>query len=111
MNTFPSSSGNARASVVNRVHRVVREQALEMQAQRQHKRGLWIPLGISSVLLTVVCYAVWMIMDADDVTPSGVPDASAQMMIMLMWFLPVTALAMGTVWVRRNRRNTREVSR
>lgn len=111
MSTFSPLNGNARASVVNRVHRVIREQALEMQAQKKKKRSLVIPLAVSSVLLSVVCYAVWAILDADDMTPSGVPDASAQMMIMLMWFLPVTALAMGVVWMRRARRNSHEVQR
>ena len=45
----------ARAVVVNRTHRVVREQALEMQQNKQRSRSLWVPLGICSTLLLVMC--------------------------------------------------------
>jgi len=103
MNTFANDNGNARASVVNRTHRVIREQALSMRAQQERKRSLWVPLGIFSVLLPILCYAAWAVLDGYDLTPDGVPDASDQLMVFMVWLLPVTALAMGTIWFRRVR--------
>ena len=93
----------ARAAVVNRTHRVVREQALTMREQKRRSRSLWIPLGICSILLLVICYAVWGMLDGYDLTPNGVPDASDQMVVLLLWFLPVTAALLGMAWFRRGR--------
>ena len=93
----------ARAKVVNRTHRIVREQALTMQEQRARSRSLWVPLAICSVLLLTVCYSIWGMLDGYDLTSSGVPDASDQMMVLLLWSLPVTALLLGLVWLRRGR--------
>jgi hypothetical protein len=95
--------GGARAQVVNRTHRVVREQALVMREQKSQKRSLWAPVLICSSMLLVICYAVWGMMDGYDVTPTGIPDASDQMMILLLWSLPVTAFVLGLVWIRRGR--------
>jgi hypothetical protein len=111
MNTFPHDNNNARASVVNRTHRIVREQALDMRAQQERKRSLWVPLGIFSVLLPVICYAVWAVLEGYDLNSDGILDASDQLLIMLMWFLPVTALMLGTIWFRRTRAGSYEVSR
>ena len=95
--------GAARAQVVNRTHRVVREQALTMREHRSRKRSLWAPVIISSSLLLIICYAAWGMMDGYDLTPTGIPDASDQMMILLLWSLPVTAFLLGFVWIRRGR--------
>ncbi len=104
--------GNARAQVVNRTHRVVREQALEMRELRSRTRSLWVPVIISSCLLLIICYAVWGMMDGYDITPTGIPDASDQMMVLLLWSLPLTAFVLGLVWIRRGRnRANREVTR
>jgi hypothetical protein len=102
---FHRDGDGARAEVVNRTHRVVREMALGMREQRRQKRSLWIPLGIFSSLMLVLCYAAWAMFDNYDLTPNGIPDASDQMMILLMWSLPVTAFLLGLVWVRRSRSN------
>ena len=104
--------GGARAQVVNRTHRVVREQALVMRELKSQKRSLWAPVLICSSMLLVICYAVWGMMDGYDVTPTGIPDASDQMMILLLWSLPVTAFVLGLVWIRRGRnRANGEVTR
>jgi hypothetical protein len=94
---------NARASVVNRTHRVIRAEALTMQEQKQKKRSLWAPIAIVSALLLVCCYAMWSILGAYDITPNGVPDASDQLLILLLWSLPVTLLILGAVWFKRGR--------
>ena len=94
----------ARAAVVNRTHRVVREQALRMREQRHRSRGLWAPLLICSVLLVVICYAAWCVLAGYDLTPTSIPDASDQVLILLLlWSLPVAAVALGLVWFRRSR--------
>jgi hypothetical protein len=95
--------GNARSVIVNRTHRVVRAEAMTRQEQKQRSRGLWVPLGIFSALMIAICYAVWSVLDGYDLTPNGVPDASDQMMLLLLWSLPVTALVLGLVWLRRGR--------
>ncbi len=98
-----TKSTGARAVVVNRTHRVVREQALTMQEQKRKSRGLWVPLTIFSILMLVLCYAIWGMLDGYNLTPNGIPDASDQMMILLLWSLPVTAVVLGLVWVKRGR--------
>lgn len=105
-------NGNARAQVVNRTHRVVREKALEMREMRSRTRSLWVPMVICSCMLLLICYAVWGMMDGYDITPTGIPDASDQMMVLLLWSLPLTAFVLGLVWIRRGRnRANREVTR
>ena len=104
--------GNARAQVVNRTHRVVREQALDMRELQSRQRSLWVPVIICSSLLLIICYAVWGMMDGYDVTPTGIPDAIDQMMVLLLWSLPVTAFVLGLVWFPRGRsRANNEVTR
>jgi hypothetical protein len=100
------TANGARGRVVNRTHRVVREQALNLQEQRQKSRSLWVPLTIFSILMIVICYAIWGMMDGYDVPSNGIPDASEQMMMMLMWSLPVTAAVLGLVWFKRGRNRT-----
>jgi hypothetical protein len=93
----------ARASVVNRTHRVIREQALEMREKRERRRSLWVPIAIFSVLLPVICWAVWFLMDAYDITPNGIPDASDQLLLLMVWSLPLTIVLFGLVWFQRQR--------
>jgi hypothetical protein len=93
----------ARSEVVNRVHRIVREQAIEMREQKARSRSLLAPIATCSVLLLIFCYSIWYTFDAYDATPTGVPDASDQLTVFLAWSLPVTAVALALVWFRRNR--------
>ena len=95
--------GSARAAVVNRTHRVVRDEALRMREQRSRRRSLLAPLLICSALLLLICYAVWALMAGYDLTPTGVPDASDQMLLLLVWSLPVTMVVLGLIWLRRRR--------
>jgi hypothetical protein len=96
-------SGGARAVVVNRTHRVVREQALTLQEQKQKSRSLWVPLAIISILMVVTCYAIWGMLDGYELAPNGVPDASDQIMLLMLWSLPVTVLVLGLTWIKRGR--------
>ncbi len=96
-------TGGARAVVVNRTHRVVREQALNLREQKEKSRSLWVPLAIVSILLVVTCYAIWGMLDGYELTPNGVPDAGDQLMVLMLWSLPVTALILGLTWIKRGR--------
>jgi hypothetical protein len=105
----------ARASVVNRTHRVVRERAKTMAARRSQVRSLWIPLAICSALLVILSTAVWSLLEqydvvanevnavASEVSPSGAPDASNQFLVLMMWFLPVSMALLALVLLRRAR--------
>jgi hypothetical protein len=98
----------ARASVVNRTHRVVRERARTLAARRSRIRSLWIPLAVCSALLVIICTAVWSALDAYDVTPTGVPDASNQFLVLCLWFFPVSMALLALVLFRFARK--REVT-
>ena len=93
----------ARSVIVNRTHRVVREQALALQAQKQRTRSLWVPVAICSTLLLITCYAAWALLDGYDLVANGVLDGSYQMLVFLAWSLPVTILVVGLVWMQRVR--------
>jgi hypothetical protein len=99
-----TADGNARASVVNRTHRVVRERATTMAAQRSRVRSLWIPLAICSSLLVIICTAVWTALDAYDAVPGGPPDASNQFLVLCLWFLPVSMALLALVLFQRARK-------
>jgi hypothetical protein len=97
-------SAPARASLVNRTHRVVRERARSIAAHRSRIRSLWIPLAVCSSLLIILSTAVWSILDQYDVSPTGLPDASNQFLVLLMWFLPVSMALLALVLFRRARK-------
>ncbi|WP_211256277.1 hypothetical protein [Edaphobacter aggregans] len=103
----------ARASIVNRTHRVVRERAKQMSARRNKFRSLWAPLAVCASLLVILVTAVWSLLDQYDLTPNGMPDASDQFAVLLVWFLPVSGALLAMVWFRRthSRRGGREVVR
>jgi hypothetical protein len=98
----------ASASLVNRTHRVVRERAKTVAARRRRVRSLWIPLAVCSSLFVIICTAVWSALDAYDVTPNGVPDASNQFLVLCLWFFPVSMALLALVLFRRARK--REVA-
>jgi hypothetical protein len=101
---FANLDTSARASVVNRTHRVVRERAKTIAARRSRIRSLWIPVGVCSSLLVILCTAVWSVLDAYDVTPTGVPDASNQFLVLCLWFFPVSMALLAVVLFRRGRK-------
>jgi hypothetical protein len=110
----PADMGNARAGVVNRTHRILRDEALKMREKKEKSRSLWVPLGIFSILMLVLCYSIWFVLDGYDLTPSGVPDASDQMMLLVLWSLPVTCVLLGVAFLKRGRGlfgSSNEVSR
>jgi hypothetical protein len=104
----------ARASVVNRTHRVVRQRAKLMQARRSHVRGLMVPLILCSILLILTAVAVWsglyQTQAAEaaeavqaDVAALAASDANNHFLVMLLWFVPVSIVLLGTLLIRRAR--------
>jgi len=91
----------ASASMVNRTHRIIRERAANMQAQRSKFRGLVFPLVISAGLLLAVVCAAWVMLDEYDVAPIGLPDASQQLLVFILWCLPISAAVLAIVAFRR----------
>ena len=102
--------GNARASRVNRTHRVVQERAKTIAARRSKIRSLWLPLLLFSVLLVGICIAVWVVVDEYEIaaagTPGGIQAASYQWLVPLFWSIPVSAALLAVVWFRKTRGDT-----
>lgn len=91
----------AGAAMVNRTRRVVRERARTLQVRKRRMRSLYIPLAVSAGLLATVVFAIWSVLLGYDNTYTGLPDSSQQIMVLLMWCLPVSAALLGVVWMRR----------
>ena len=92
----------AGAAMVNRTRRVVRERAHTMQVRKSRVRSLYLPLAVSASLLVAVIFALWSVLGGYDAVPNGLPDASQQIMILLMWCLPISAALLAVVWIRRS---------
>ncbi len=108
-----SLSAAARASVVNRTHRVVRERAQTMAARRNRVRSLWIPVAVCSALLAIFSSSIWSLLGqysdvvADEIgtATAGIPDSSNQFLVLLLWFLPVSLTMLALVMFRRVRKH------
>jgi hypothetical protein len=100
---FAPPTAAARARIVNRTHRIVREQALQMRDQRKRSRSLWVPVAICSALLLVVCCGTWAVLDSNDLNANGILDASDQMILFGVWMLPITLAVLGFLWIQRAR--------
>jgi hypothetical protein len=100
----------ARAGVVNRTHRVVRQRAQVMQARRSRVRSLLVPLIICSVLLLFTCLGLWIGLDQyqaaeiQDVASLAATEASRHFLVVLLWFVPVSLAMLAAVWFRRGHR-------
>lgn len=96
-------NAGATASRVNRTHRVVRERAKLMQDRRNHTRSLWAPMIVCSALLLIVCTAVWSVFEQYEASPTGPAESADHSLVLLLWFLPLSAALLMMVWVRRSR--------
>jgi cytochrome bd-type quinol oxidase subunit 2 len=105
----PTPLAASRASVVNRTHRVVRERARTMQAQRNLNRSLWVPVLIASALVMMLISAFWLVFDEYEIFADSTTDARFHLPILLIWFLPVTGALLITALVRRSRSGSNPV--
>ncbi len=99
--TGDPSSVAASARLVNRTHRIVRERAQSLRSQRSRGRSLWIPMAVSAAFLLILCTAIWSLLDQYEIAPTGIPDASSQIFIFLLWFFPASAAILALAWSRR----------
>ena len=111
------ASAAARASIVNRTLRVVREREVQMQRRKKSRRELVLPLLICSVVLMLVCYAGWVVASGTGFVAVGseieqeagrlftgqTMDTGSPALLLLLWFLPITIATVAVVYVRRNR--------
>ena len=99
----PDVPAAAPAALVNRTHRVVRERARQQSARKRLRKSLWIPLSICSALLIIISTGIWTALAQNDISPTGIPDASGQMLVFLLWFFPVSAALLAMVWFNKTR--------
>ena len=102
----PAMNTAARASTVNRTHRIVREKAKRMEAQRNRVRSLWVPLTVCAALLLIMCSAVWTVLDGYELNPTWIPSSTNQFLILFLWFFPVSMALLVMVWFRRTRKHS-----
>lgn len=100
----------ARAAVVNRTHRVVRQRALAMQKRKRAERDLLVPCLVCSVVLLLIAAAVWTLADEGMTGWEGTlwhriaevgGDAGSTISIVLVWFLPLSVLTAAAVMLRK----------
>jgi hypothetical protein len=96
----------ARTERVNRTHRVVRERAKTLAERRSKIRSLWLPVVIFSLVLVAVCIAVWMVLDEYEIVAAGSQVGSYQVLVPLLWSIPVSAALLAVVWFRQSRSDT-----
>ena len=98
----------ARAGVVNRTHRVVRERARVLQQRQSRVRGLVAPLIVCSVLLLLTGFAIWsglyqyQTSAQADVNALTSTDTGNQLSAVLLWFVPVSITLLAIVLYRRS---------
>jgi hypothetical protein len=117
---FGSVDTGARANVVNRTHRVVRQRAKLMQARRSRVRGLMVPMIICSALLLLIAFAVWSglyqnpanaaeLVQTDVAGPAAATlDANNHSVVALLWFVPACLAVPAMVLYRRRRESAVE---
>ena len=93
--------GAARAAVVNRTRRVVRERATGLRSHRSRMRALSVPLCLCGSLVVILCTAIWSLLSQYEASTTGMPDASNQLVVMLLWFLPALMAILALVYFRR----------
>jgi len=96
----------ASARLVNRTHRVVRERARTMRANRNRMRSLLLPLFLCSSLMILVFSAFWLVLDQYELLASEPSSAhSHHLFLLLLWFVPASGALFAIVWFRRSRQN------
>jgi hypothetical protein len=100
---------HARSEIVNRTHRTVRARAVAMGEQKRRERDLVVPVAVCSILLAMVCYAVWAVMECFEPSftdPQISSEPGAQLSLLMLWLLPLTIGAGAFVWLRAKRNGT-----
>jgi phage terminase large subunit GpA-like protein len=96
-------NATANSAMVNRTHRIIRERARTVKERRSKIRSLWIPFIIFSSLLLGVCFAVWTVLEEYELYASGSQVSGYQVVVPLLWSIPVSAAVLAVVWFRQSR--------
>jgi len=99
-------NATANSAMVNRTHRVIRERARTVKERRSKIRSLWIPFILFSSLLLGVCFAVWTVLEEYELYAAGSQVAGYQVVVPLLWSIPVSAAVLAVVWFRQSRSDT-----
>jgi hypothetical protein len=99
-------NATASSAMVNRTHRVIRERARTVKERRSKIRSLWIPFILFSSLLLGVCFAVWTVLEEYELYAAGSQVAGYQVVVPLLWSIPVSAAVLAVVWFRQSRSDT-----
>lgn len=111
----PRTSGfDARATVVNRTHRVIRQRAAAMQERKRTTRDLIVPFIVCSALLLFIAAAALHVTDESVSSLAGLwkrfvelgADAGSEVSLLLLWFLPLSVITAAAVILRRTRRSS-----
>ncbi|MEZ2347983.1 hypothetical protein [Terriglobus sp. RCC_193] len=103
---------DARAAVVNRTHRIIRQRATAMRERKRTTRDLIVPFVVCSALLLFIAAAVLHVTDESISDVTGIwkrivdlgADAGSEISLLLLWFLPLSVITAAVVLLRRNRR-------
>ena len=107
--TASSGAAPLRGPVVNRTHRVIRERARVIEERRSRVRSLLLPLIICSVLLVLTGIAIWtglyqyQAVESVSEDVAALADTSNHIVVVILWFVPVSLAVLFTVWMRRAR--------
>ena len=104
-----SAGTTAKSGMVNRTHRVVRERARALQANRSRMRGLMLPLLLCSSLMILLFAAFWLVLEQYELISSesiGATPPSHHLFLLLLWFLPVSVALIAMVWFSRSRNHS-----
>jgi hypothetical protein len=96
-------NATANSAMVNRTHRVIRERARTVKERRSKIRSLWIPFILFSSLLIGVCIAVWTVLEEYELYATGSQVSGYQVVVPLLWSIPVSAAVLAVVWFRQSR--------
>jgi hypothetical protein len=94
--------------VVGRTQRLVRERVTDSQSQRRMLRSLWLPLMVCSSMVIMIAYSAWTVLEQwNTMMADGAEFNSANntpMLILTLWFLPLTMGVMVMIWFRSRKR-------
>ncbi len=100
---FSGRNVAVKTSTVNRTHRVIRERAQAMRADRNRRRSLVLPLILCSILMALMYAALWLMVEQYEAVSPEAPTESHHLFMILLWFLPVSAALGAMAWYRRSR--------
>jgi|GEM_PF-1929374 len=98
----------ANQTVVGRTQRLVQARARDNQSQQRMLRSLLLPLLVCSAMVMMIAHSAWTVVqqwntlladNAETVAESGSP-----LLILTLWFLPLTMGVLVMIWFRRSRK-------